>query len=760
MIDKSLAEKILNTYNTYLNEEKLLPESQLKQYLKTFKDKYGPEILKNLDGEMLLETMHDHSNRDSLVYWLEFKNDEELPTNQFGSIAGGSALKFGIYRRKGKGSWMTGSPQKQIEITVDDAIKYARKYRDQLIKGCELLEQLPVNASEEEYKKLQEDMDTFAPDVSNTSWGHKYFSMIYPDKLDDFHAPNFQRFYLYKLLLLPPEGDGRYIAAGYYISIAKQLNISVNNLTIVLYYLYGRPHRYWRIGTSDGNQPRNQWETMKSSNCVAIGWSDLGDLSNYDYNQEDKNKIKEKIKEMYYLDSPSLAGRKGTEVFRFVRVISEGDLVIASDGGQVIGIGKITGDYYFDPAYDFPHRRSVEWLSLEEWSLPKSEGLRTTVFEIKNPLNIVQIEKVVFNVTPPTLQKRPPEKLTGIPGRIQLILERKGQVIIYGPPGTGKTYWAEIAARNLAAKNVYGKWFSELSDEEKDVINGEGNKGGLVRLCTFHPAYGYEDFIEGYRSETVNGQLTFNLRDGIFKKLCEDAIKNKSKKYYLLIDEINRGDIPRIFGELITILEKDKREKSILLPLSGASFSVPDNIYIIGTMNTADRSIALLDTALRRRFGFVELMPDSSVLGDKVIDGIPLAPWMEELNKRICEHVGRDARNLQIGHSFFLEKGKPVSDFSKFSRIIQEDIIPLLEEYCYEDYDALEKVLGKGLVDQANQRIRHELFEVTQQDALKQALLAPSPDIATTQQAVTSIEDVSEDEDGDENYDSESETVS
>jgi 5-methylcytosine-specific restriction enzyme B len=326
-----------------------------------------------------------------------------------------------------------------------------------------------------------------------------------------------------------------------------------------------------------------------------------------------------------------------------------------------------------------------------------------------------------------------------MPGRLQSILERKGQVILYGPPGTGKTHWAELTARELAARSSFDVAFDQLSNDQKAFVYGDGqNSDGLVRMCCFHPGYGYEDFLEGYRPVVIDGSMIFRLRDGIFKKLCRDAAAKPEHKFYVIIDEINRGDIPRIFGELLTVLEKNKRGKSMLLPLTGEPFQVPANVYLIGTMNTADRSIALLDTALRRRFGFIELMPDSSVLGDVVVGGIPLGPWLEALNRRLCDHIGRDARNLQIGHAYLLEGERPIADFSKLSKVVQEEIIPLLEEYCYEDYAALEKILGQGLVDIHTQLIRYELFEDSQQDELVQALLAPCPDIATTRPAVAS----------------------
>jgi 5-methylcytosine-specific restriction protein B len=330
------------------------------------------------------------------------------------------------------------------------------------------------------------------------------------------------------------------------------------------------------------------------------------------------------------------------------------------------------------------------------------------------------------------------QRLDGIPGRIQAILERKGQAIINGPPGTGKTYWAQQTARDLAAIHAFGRLFAELDSREREIVEGGGQKAGLVRLCTFHPGYGYEDFIEGFRpQQNVAKQLVFERCSGIFKKLCDDAGQTSNQKFFLLVDEINRGDIPRIFGELLTLLEKDKRGLKVTLPLSGDNFAVPTNVHLIGTMNTADRSIALLDTALRRRFGFVELMPNISVLGIHSAGGsIPLGPWLAALNDRLREHLGRDARNLQIGHAYLLDGGRPITDFMHFVKVLAEDVVPLLEEYCYEDYSALARILGPGLVDEARQRVREELFTQHKWPELVQALLEPAPEIMTAFAAI------------------------
>ena len=756
LLGERLAQELKELYTKLNNEGKLLSRTQLEGYYETFRKRFGPDQLKSVDGEALLILMHDHGNHDSLVYWLEFKNDEEFPA-RFGSIAGGSALKFGIYRRKETGAWTTGNTQDQREISLEEAIQYARKHRDQLILGTQLLEQLPPNGTDTDYRVLQEQMDGRAPDVSDLAWGHKYFSLLYPDKLDDYHIPDLQRFHLIKLLQIPPEGEGRYIVAGRYVTIAHELGIPLNSLTTILNVRHGRLYRCWRIGTSDGTQPRNRWGLMRDGSCVAIGWPEVGDLSTYPSNQALREALYHSMVSTYYPDHPGVAGRKTQEVFRFVKMISDGDVVLASDGATVLGVGKIIGDYTFEPTSDFPHRRPVEWLSLAEWRLPYPEGRNTTVYELKRDVrNRIAIEHHLLEASPP--DPPPPPRLSGLPGRIQSILERKGQVILYGPPGTGKTYWAELTARELAARSSFGVAFDQLSTDRKAFVSGDGRGAdGLMRMCCFHPGYGYEDFLEGYRPVVVDGRMIFLLRDGIFKTLCREAAAKPEHKFYLIIDEINRGDIPRIFGELLTVLEKNKRGKSLLLPLTGAPFQVPENVYLLGTMNTADRSIALLDTALRRRFGFIELMPDSSVLGDAVVGGIPLGPWLDALNRRLCDHIGRDARNLQIGHAYLLEGDRPLTDFPKLSKVVQEEIIPLLEEYCYEDYAALEKILGPGLVDIHAQHIRYELFEDSRQDELVQALLASCPDIPTTRPAVASEVMTSAEEDDDHLDDAEDE---
>ena len=421
ILSEELAQDLKRTFQKLDAQGGLPSRAQLAEYYETFKNRFGTEKLKGLDGLSLLETLHDHSNRDSLAYWLEFKDDEELPA-LFGSIAGGSALKFGIYKRKETGSWMTGHPTDQKVLQPDEAVMIARKHRDQLLLGAELLEKLPANGSDSDYEALQLSMDQLAPDVSDLAWGHKYFSLLYPDKLDDYHRPEYQRFHLIKLLQVPPQGRGRYVCGGRYVAIAAELSMPICLLVKILNSRNASPHRYWRVGTKPNGED-SQWEFMRDTGCVAIGWPDLGDLSAISYNKRSKEDLRASMASKY----PGNAGtvtKQTQQVFNFVAAVKEGDLVLAADGGKILGIGKIIGGYAYESVGDLGHLRSVEWLSLDPWKIDGGECLQTTVCEIKKVENLLKVERRLIG------QSRtvsPISRLSGILGRIQSVLERKNR---------------------------------------------------------------------------------------------------------------------------------------------------------------------------------------------------------------------------------------------------------------------------------------------------------------------------------------------
>jgi 5-methylcytosine-specific restriction protein B len=248
-------------------------------------------------------------------------------------------------------------------------------------------------------------------------------------------------------------------------------------------------------------------------------------------------------------------------------------------------------------------------------------------------------------------------------------------------------------------------------------LEGGESVGPLTRL-TFHASYSYEDFIEGYRPvDSKGGQLSLRLEDGIFKRVCREAQANPKKPYLVFIDEINRANVAKVFGELITLLEKDKRGLMVSLPQSKEPFTIPPNVYVLATMNTADRSIKLLDAALRRRFAFVELMPDPSLLEGRKFGSMALDEFLTELNRRIAEKEGREK---QIGHSFLMDGDGPIADQDEFARRFRQEILPLLQEYCYDDYRVLATYIGQELVDQEGQLLNDE--KLADPDQLIEAL--------------------------------------
>jgi 5-methylcytosine-specific restriction enzyme B len=215
-------------------------------------------------------------------------------------------------------------------------------------------------------------------------------------------------------------------------------------------------------------------------------------------------------------------------------------------------------------------------------------------------------------------------------------------------------------------------------------------------FVTFHQSYGYEDFIEGLRpvlnDDSDDGQVRYEIRRGVFVELCERARRDPEHGYALFIDEINRGNVSKILGELITLIELDKREGApnairVRLPYSGDWFSVPANVSIYGSMNSADRSLTPLDTALRRRFEFVEIMPDPKLLAGRVIEGVALDELLTVMNARIELLLGRDCL---LGHAYFY----PMQCFADLQTVMQQKIVPQLQEYFFDDWRKIRWVLN------------------------------------------------------------------
>jgi len=454
-----------------------------------------------------------------------------------------------------------------------------------------------------------------------------------------------------------------------------------------------RTRKLWKI--APGAKAR-LWQVFRDQNRIMIAW--LPD-SNFLHFKSRKEVQQALVK----------AGQKNGgaySIWPFSHEIQREDIVIANKGKQVVvGIGLVKSDYI--PARDeknrsiwpvlqsqkdvdwrTPHTREVEWLIRKEVEVPFNFQQRT-VTPVSND-EWEQIKSAYRNQYPhdPEIEKAlmivegyPPKE----PRHLQYlkrILARTHNLILYGPPGCGKTYWVRRFA---------------------DAFITSGDRWKFV---TFHQSFAYEDFVEGLkplRPKDGDTYVKYDVIPGVFREICKNAEdawrahKEAAPKYLLVIDEINRANIAKVFGELITLIEDDKRlgqanEITVTLPYSHQQFGVPPNLYLLGTMNTADRSIALLDLALRRRFTFMEIMPDASLL--KPVGEIDVGHLLERLNARILGLLDRDH---QIGHSYFLAAGD-TADPDALHFAWYHRVIPLLQEYFYNDGERLLAVLGNDFV--------------------------------------------------------------
>lgn len=448
-------------------------------------------------------------------------------------------------------------------------------------------------------------------------------------------------------------------------------------------------------------QPGEQarlWEQCRDNNEIVIGWDDLGDLREY----TSRPAVVEALQKV--LGTTKKKVNDAAACHDFAYEMKVGDFVVAKKGiTQVLAWGRVSSDYRYEPNRDeYHHVRGVEWLKLGPWDLANTKLVVKTVTEISNYPVLMQTlrELLGLDVTGASesldedVQPSAPKvsisdaasQVFMAPGDLETalgLLVRKKNVILKGAPGTGKTFLA--------------RWLSFLLMGEKDTAR--------VTTVQFHQSYAYEDFVQGYRPAKDGGWV---LKNGPFIELCKRAEADQERPYVLIIDEINRGNISRILGELLMLLEGDKRSNTWATALAysdgNTRFFVPPNVHVIGTMNTADRSLAVVDYALRRRFAFVDVDPgfDSDGFRDLlqtrgVDDALikHIQKCLGALNETIAKDHGLGP-GFRVGHSYFCDPPKSKEDW--YSEVIKYEILPLLDEYWFDDVNkvsAAAKVLSE-----------------------------------------------------------------
>jgi hypothetical protein len=447
--------------------------------------------------------------------------------------------------------------------------------------------------------------------------------------------------------------------------------------------------RYWVI--SPGEQGR-LWDDFQQSGDIAIGWDslDLGDLTAYQ-SREDIHKAivgRTPVGESDPINA-SLC------LYQFAHVMKEGDIVAAKLGQRrLLGIGRVTGGYFLDASRaEYRHRRPVKWLTAVGEDIP--EGARPPIKTLTDISRFVELVRLIDDClsrqAPPTTPVATPFSIAdakrllyfddSLVDEILATLRRKKNVVLQGPPGVGKTFAARALANAL---------LGQIDASRLEVVQ-------------FHQSYAYEDFIQGWRPATSG----FARRDGVFLEFCNRARIDSQREYVFIIDEINRGNVSKIFGELLMLIEADKRGKDpIRLTYSedpGERFSVPENVYLIGLMNTADRSLAMVDYALRRRFAFfsLPLAFDSPKFVDHLVVHGATAELVAALQKALVgvnRSISTEHRELGpgfcIGHSYFCLGEDEQATQPWYELVIRQEVEPLLREY-FDDAEQVQEMVDR-----------------------------------------------------------------
>lgn len=658
----------------------------------SFRNAFSVEKLEALEGRELLTHLFfsNEDRKSNLCYMLEFHpRMREL----FGSIAGGSSYKYGLFYGKKSSTWMSGSPAKPQNLTEEEAIEVAGSIRDKLVQGAKLIEEnaatlTTVNAYEKLYRKLQT--------VTNIDWVWvlKYYQMLFPDLLPVFYGKDIQINVLRMIKQKPSPVP--FVRMGQIAMFIKDCNVSGP----VFGRIYGETYhalavqesvpeetgnaigdadiaatRYWIYTPGYGAE---MWDAFYAEGIMGIAREYIGDLSIYETRTEMQKALQMKGEEGRSYKHASL------ETWQFVHDIKPGDVIFAKRGQhEIIGRGIVESDYYYDDTREslYKNLRRVRWTHKGSWEHPEGSAITKLLTDVTSYTDYVAKLNALFEED--DVQQEIDEPLVSYPAytvddflsevymqdeeydTLVNLLRTKKNIILQGAPGVGKTY----AAKRLA--------YSMMGVKDQN----------RVMMVQFHQSYSYEDFIEGYRP-VANG---FVLNKGAFYKFCKAAEMDDENEYFFIIDEINRGNLSKIFGELFMLIETDKRGIQLQLLYSGEKFAVPKNVYIIGMMNTADRSLAMLDYALRRRFAFYEMRPGFGTdgfreyrigLGSEKFDR--LIHCIESLNNVITadEALGD---GFCVGHSYFCNlTAERVTDRA-LSAIVEYELIPLLKEYWFDE---------------------------------------------------------------------------
>ncbi|WP_455057405.1 AAA family ATPase [Jutongia sp.] len=637
-----------------------------------FKERFSPDVLEKLSDNEILQKLFYTSgdNTEALCYWLEHN---AACREYFGSIAGGSSYKFGLFQKKDTGDWMTGSPQKPQVLTENQALETGKKIRDALIKGAEIIKNSTLE-SLSDFEKVDDELkNVIGEQYYNLSWFHKYFFMICPDKLSGFHSNDWQNHVLRCLRIVPSE---KYYARSMQIAkVENYTNLSYSEFFSVIYDEFGNIKNFVRLGTRDSEKSYiTEWQRKS---VVGIGWREVGTLDDYVAGDGlNKDAITERLMEIYYPDDRKTASRKAGELIRFYKTDAD-TVFVTMDGESLISFVDEIGNYFYDSSTAMSHMKMGKWHNrfTESDILPeKSEGKLTSCYQLTDEKNLMFLyEKYYYGEEAESEELDNSEaEVTYMPLVFNTEIETKYERnrIVFGAPGTGKSY--------------------ELKEDCEKLLK---DTNGSYERVTFHPDYSYSQFVGTYKPVMgADEKIRYDFVPGPFMRVYVDALKSgrteNPQPHLLLIEEINRAKVAAVFGDVFQLLDRDDDgvseyeiqasediRKYLASKLGGApdnyqKIRIPNNMFIWSTMNSADQGVFPMDTAFKRRWNFEYLGINENEEKISGIGKIELAGSDEPVEWNIL----RRAINAKMSsEQFKINEDKLMGPFFLSKKIIASD---------------------------------------------------------------------------------------
>ncbi len=509
----------------------------IEKALDEFLTRFAPERLESLADEEILNTIFYSSreNHNALWYWLEKKSEYK---KYFGSIAGGSAYKFGLFQKQSTGKWTSGSPQQPKTLDENEALVFGKQIRDALVHGANIVKRATLNTLED-YEKLDDKLKhTMGEQIANWGWVHKYLCMICPDKLCCFHSSDWQRHVLYALGIKP--SDKYYARSGQLSMVENYAGWYYYEFISVVRERFGNIKQFVRIGTSDNT--KNYMSEWSQKSVVGIGWRAIGSLLDYTVEDSlDRSALKESLKEKYYPSDERIASRKAGELIRFYKTDSN-TIFVAMDGERLLALIDNIGPYFYDDSSAMSHRKTGKWnyCFVNSEQLPeKSAGKLTSCYQLTGDANLMYLyRKYYYGSDNNTLSDNSDEKINisnipVLPIEEDFIMpdyytgfesDYERNRIIFGAPGTGKSF--------------------KLKQEAEDLIRCAGRN---MERVTFHTDYTYAQFVGTYKPVSdADGKIRYDFVPGPFMRVYVNAIKNSQQmiQTYRLIEQ---ADVMHMF---------------------------------------------------------------------------------------------------------------------------------------------------------------------------------------------------------------------